>query len=51
MPHLSPLPVREVRDQVLADLDPQILSTVRVEALPIRDRLEVNQADREEVEL
>jgi len=43
------LPVREVGDEVLANLDPQILPAVRVEALPIPDRLEVNQADRAEL--
>ena len=45
------LPIREVRDEVLADLDAEILAAVRVKALPIPDRLEVHQADREQLPL
>jgi len=45
------LPVREIGDEVLADLDPQVLPAIRVEALPIPDRIEVNKADREELAL
>lgn len=45
------LPVREVGDEVFADLDTKILSTVRVESVPLPDRVEVNQPDREQLPL
>src|SRR5262249_445672 len=43
------LPVREVGDEIFPDLDAQVFSAIRVEALPITDGLEVDESDREEL--
>src|SRR3954451_15798925 len=43
------LPVREVGDEILPDLDAQVLPAVRVETLPIPEGIEVHEADREEL--
>ena len=43
------LPVREVRDEVFADLHAEILAAVRIEAFPVPDHLEVHQPDREKL--
>ena len=42
------LPPAEVRDEVLADLTRGVLAGVRVERLPVADRIEVDEPDREQ---
>src|SRR5262249_14951772 len=43
------LPLREVRDEILADLVPEVFSASRIEALPILNGLEVDEPNREEL--
>src|SRR5690242_16464532 len=45
------LPDREVRDEILSDLDGRVLADIGIEAFPIPDHIEGHQADREQLPL
>ena len=43
------LPVREIRNEVLSHFNAQVFPVIRVEALPLPDRLEVDQSNGEQL--